>query len=411
MNSKIKIFLVSSLVLSLTLFSCKPPANETKKPDAKPSETPRNDEDTPTKQNPETGQTEMPKEPMDTSEPAPAPKTPIEANAATPMAIKAVAKTTSFVSPASLGNIKGNYVTIELTWQPVVGAKEYWLYKTGLPTKENAQRGNAYKIVNATSFLGAYFLDGALPPSFTGGNIWEKIKKGFSAITLKPGQEYKYKVFAVDEDEKVIGESDAATTIPLPPIAAPTKLDFDPSSYDDAKKITTSPSFVWDTTEGIEPDGYFISVHPPILFGKQAADQQGSFGYAYWSTFRGPKTKVARYGSQSDNALAYPGTFPFDVTFPLKMNGRYSYSVTAVKTDTNDMRTAKAISKSWSDSKIFQVGGGALNAIGNNTNTSNTSSTANNNNTTTSSSNNNSQTQEECNWWCKIKKGASSLVN
>jgi len=396
-SKTVKLFVVSFLVLGMSLSACdrgknKPTTTEASQAPATPTEPEKKYEG----EIPGSEQTEMPTEPTDTPEPASAPKTPMAADAGVPMAIRAVAKTTSFVAPASLGGIKGNYVTVELTWQPVIGAKEYWIYKTALPTKENAMKQTAYKVVDAQGYLGALFLDGAVPPSLAKGNIWESIKRGFSGITLKPGQEYKYKVFAVNEDETVIGESDAATTVPLPPIAAPVKLRFDPSSYDTMNKLTVTPSFVWDKSDGLEPDGYYVSVHPPILFGKQAADQQGSFGYAYWSTFRSSATKIARYGSQSDNATAYPGTFPFDVTFPLKLNSRYSASVTSVKTDTNDMRTAKAISKSWSDSMIFTVGGGDLAP----TNPNGTTPT----NSTTDSS------QEDCNWWCKIKKGASSVV-
>ncbi|MFN8672277.1 MAG: hypothetical protein U0457_09400 [Candidatus Sericytochromatia bacterium] len=392
----VKLFVVSFLVLGMSLSACRggKGTDAASTPSQAPA-TPAPDEPKYDKEIPGSEQTEMPTEPTDTPEPAPATKTPMAADAGVPMAIKAVAKTTSFVAPASLGGIKGNYVTIELTWQPVIGAKEYWIYKTALPTKENAMKPTAYKVVSAQGYLGAYFLDGAVPPSLAKGNIWESVKRGFSGITLKPGQEYKYKVFAVNEDEAVIGESDAATTVPLPPIAAPVNLNFDISSYDSMNKLTTTPSFKWDKSDGLEPDGYYVSVHPPILFGKQAADQQGTFGYAYWSTFRSAATRIARYGSQSDNATSYPGTFPFDITFPLKMNGRYSASVTSVKTDTNDMRTAKAISKSWSDSKIFTVGGGDLAP----TNPNGTNPT----NTTNSS-------QEDCNWWCKIKKGASSVV-
>lgn len=291
------------------------------------------------------GQSDLPQEPVDIPEPLPAPTQPV--NPGQPITAKAIGKTTSYVLP--FGGVNGTYVNVEVTWQPVNGAKEYLLFKNILPTKEQVSKGQAYKIIKADGLLSTYFLDGAQPPSFQGGNIWDKIKKGFGGYTLKPGVEYKYKVFALDMDGNVIGESDAATTIPLPPIAAPADIKV-------SETHTTTPLFEWASTNGVAPDGYYVSVHPPILFGKQAATQQGSFGYAYWSTFRKEQTKVARYGSQSDNLAAYPGTLPFNVNFGLKMQNRYSVSITGVKTDTNDMRTARAISKSWSDSKMFTVG-------------------------------------------------------
>ncbi|MFN8577304.1 MAG: hypothetical protein U0354_10640 [Candidatus Sericytochromatia bacterium] len=293
------------------------------------------------------GQSDLPQEPTDTPEPLPAPTKPVEGGESAVMVARAIAKTTSYILP--IGGLKGTYVNVELTWQPVIGAAEYWIYKGMIPTKEQATKGSAYRVQKANGITGTIFVDGVLPPSFSGGNIWDKVKKGFSAVTIKPGVEYKYKVFAVDDKGAVVGQSDAAITIPLPPIAAPTNIKVSETS-------TTKPLFQWEATQGIAPDGYYLSVHPPIAFGKQSTPQGVSFGYAYWSTFRSEQTKLARYGSSSDNAVAYPGTLPFDVNFPLKMQNRYSVSITSVKTDTNDMRTAKAISRGWSESKMFVVG-------------------------------------------------------
>ena len=291
------------------------------------------------------GQSDLPQEPTDTPEPLPAPTQPVQAGET--IGIKAVGKTTSYILP--VGGVKGTYINIELTWQPVIGAKEYLIYKGSAPPKAQANKATAYKAVQANGIISTMFIDGVMPPSFSGGNIWDKIKKGFAAVTIKPGVEYKYKVFATDVGGNVIGESDSAVTIPLPPIAAPTNIKVSETNI-------VKPLFEWESTQGVAPDGYYVSIHPPISFGKQAAPQGVSFGYAYWSTFRSEKTKAARYGSQSDNLSAYPGTLPFDVNFPLKMSSRYSVSITSVKTDTNDMRTAKAISKGWSESKMFVVG-------------------------------------------------------
>jgi hypothetical protein len=292
------------------------------------------------------GSTDLPGEPTDTPEPLPAPEQP-NPDPVSPIAIRAIASTTSYIMP--VGNIHGTYVNIEVTWQPVNGAKEYWIFKNSLPPKEAASRGGAYKIVKANGIASTVFYDGIMPPSFAGGNIWEKIQKGIGAISLRPGVEYKYKVVAVDIDDKPITESDSASTIPLPPIAAPLNVRVSETS-------TIKPLFEWDVSTGTAPDGYYVSVHPPIAFGKQAASVQGGFGVAYWATFRNEKTRLARYGSQSDNMAAYPGTLPFDINFPLRVSNRYSVSVTSVKTDTNDMRTAKAIAKAWSESKLFNVG-------------------------------------------------------
>lgn len=391
LKSVLNLFVVASFVLSSSLIDgCKKAVDQ--KALTTPSSAPAEEEPevTPGQDPNDASISEMPDSPTDTPEPLPAPTRPLEANSGQAIAIKAIAKTTYFVSP--VGNIKGSYVNIELTWQPVVGAKQYWIYKTALPSKEQVVKGSAYKVVNAEGFLSTLFMDGLLPPTISSGNIWEKIKRGYSAISLRPGEEYKYKVFAVDADENVIGESDAASTIPLPPIEAPINLSY-------AETETLKPVFKWTFSEGgTPPDGVFVSVHPPITFGQQAATKNGSFGYAYWSTFRLPKTNVARYGDQSENAVSYPGTLPFNITFPLKVGGRYSFSVTAVKTDTNDMRTARAISKAWSDSKIFVIGPQP-------TTPTNQASTSSN------SSSSSTDTTETCNWWCKTKKLASSIIS
>lgn len=360
-------------------------------PSPKASEAPVDEEPVTPGDNDNNGQSDLPQEPTDVPEPLPAPTKPVEGGESTVMVARAISKTTSYILP--VGGLKGTYVNIELTWQPVTGAAEYWVYKNMIPTKEQATKGSAYKVAKANGITSTIFIDGVLPPSFSGGNIWDKVKKGFSAVTIKPGVEYKYKVFAVSADGAVIGQSDSAITIPLPPIAAPTNIKV-------SETTTTKPLFQWEATQGVAPDGYYLSVHPPIAFGKQAAPQGVSFGYAYWSTFRSEQTKLARYGSGSDNTVAYPGTLPFDVNFPLKLQNRYSVSITSVKTDSNDMRTAKAISKGWSESKMFVVGTETPVATNPATGTPTTPASG----TPTTSS-----TTEES-FWTKLKNKARSLI-
>lgn len=336
------------------------------------------------------GQSDLPQEPTDTPEPLPAPTQPVAPGQT--IGAKAIGKTTSYILP--VGGLKGTYVNIELTWQPVTGAKEYWIFKNQIPTKEQAQasKGAAYKVVAANGILSTMFIDGVIPPSFSGGSLWDKVKKGFQAVTIKPGVEYKYKVFAADETGTVVAESDAAVTIPLPPIAAPTNIKISETN-------TIKPLFQWEATQGVAPDGYFVSVHPPISFGKDAAPKGVSFGYAYWSTFRKEETKLARYGASSDNTVAYPGTLPFDVNFPLKLQNRYSVSITSVKTDSNDMRTAKAISKGWSESKMFVVGTEQP-----------VTTTPGGTTPVASPSPASSSSSSEDSLWSKLKKGVRSLI-
>ena len=85
------------------------------------------------------GQTDLPQEPIDTPDPLPAPPNPV--NPGEHMILKSVAKTTSYILP--FGNVQGVYVNIDVTWQPVRGAHEYWLYKNVLPLKHEVTRNNA----------------------------------------------------------------------------------------------------------------------------------------------------------------------------------------------------------------------------------------------------------------------------
>jgi len=308
-------------------------------PSEQPAADPNNQDSDPTT-------TDLPQEPTDVPEPLPAPANPVPAFSR--MIAKAVGKTTTYQMP--LANFRATYITIEVTWQPVMGAKEYWLFKDMLPTKEQANKEGAYSVRQAKGWSGTGFIDGVMPPSMTGGSLWDKLKKLGTALTIKAGTEYKYKVIAVDADGNVIGESDAAYTIPLSSIAAPKNIRVTDTN-------TAKPLFEWDNGSGDKPDGYFVSVYPPVYFGKDTFTVPSMKGFAYWSAFRIEATKVARYGDLSENAVAYPGVLPFDISFPLKSGYRYTVSITAVKTDTQDMRTAKSISKSWSESATFLVGG------------------------------------------------------
>ena len=309
--------------------------------------------------------TDLPAEPTDTPDPLPAPTNPVPAN--TPMIARAVSKTVTYQMP--LTTFKATYITIEVTWQPVVGAKEYWVFKDALPTKAQANKEGAYAIRQAKGWVGTGYIDGVMPPSMSGGSFWDKLKKLGSAITIKAGKEYKYKVFAVDTDGNIIGESDSSSTIPIAAISAPKNIRVTDTN-------TIKPLFEWDTGSGDKPDGFFVSVFPPVYFGKDKFEIPSVEGFAYWSTFRIEATKVARYGDLSENAVAYPGLLPFNISFDLKKNYRYTVSITSVKTDTQDMRTAKAISKSWSESTTFLVGGPNVSSgTGSNTTSGNTGNT------------------------------------
>lgn len=291
------------------------------------------------------GYTDLPQQPVDTPEPLPAPTNPVQPGA--PITLRAVANTTAFALPqfSSLFRINGVYVHIHLTWQPVTNAAEYWLYKGRIPEFNEARRETAYAIVPA-GFARAGFKDGLEAPNLNGGSLMDKIRRGLNMISNRPGVEYEYKVIAVDANGIPISESPVVKSVPLPPISAPKQ---DPAS----DTHTRNPLFTWrDGQEGVQPDGYYVMVFPSVQFTNGTLPPTS---IAYWSTFRPAGTNVVRYGDDSSNLVAYRGTLPFDITFTLGAGKHYSWTVVGIKTDTGDMKTASAISRSWSGFGHFQI--------------------------------------------------------
>jgi hypothetical protein len=291
------------------------------------------------------GYTDLPQQPTDVPEPLPAPTTPVQPGA--PITMRAVANTTAFALPqfSNLFRINGVYVYIHLTWQPVNNAAEYWLYKGRIPEFNEARRETAYAVVPA-GFARAGFKDGLEAPNLNGGNLLDKLQRGFNMITNRPGVQYDYKVVAVDANGVPMSESPVVQSVPLAPISSP-KLD------NASDTNTRNPLFTWKNgQEGMQPDGYYTMVFPSVQFTNGSLPPTS---VAYWSVFRPAGTNVVRYGDDSSNLTAYRGTLPFDVTFTLGAGRNYSWTVVGVKTDTGDMKTASAISRSWSGFGHFQI--------------------------------------------------------
>ncbi|MBC7543754.1 MAG: hypothetical protein H7338_13590 [Candidatus Sericytochromatia bacterium] len=270
---------------------------------------------------------------------------------------KAVAHTRYFNLPIP-PYVRGIFCYINLTWQPVPGTKEFWIYKGGvLPTKEAANRASAYKVVSAGVLGGGSFTDGTAPPPLSGGNFLDKIKKLGSALTIRPGVKQSYKVIAVDENGTPFAETTVVDSTPMAPAAPPVLKPV----MDDQ---TVKPLFTWSDMipEGqeadptSEPDGYYMAVFPSFG-GTQGATMPGAV--AGWATYRDKRVKLARYGDENISLPPYPGTLPFTVALPLRLGQTYSWTVISVKTDTGNMMTAKAVSKSWGMIQNFTLGAGA----------------------------------------------------
>lgn len=290
-----------------------------------------------------------PQEPLDTPEPLPAPSTPVQPGQ--PMILRAVANTTAFAVPrfSKWFQINGVYVYNHLTWQPVNGAAEYWIYKDRLPEFGEARRDTAHAIVNA-GFARSGYKDGLEPPNLKTGSVWDRLKRAIGTITNRPGVTYTYKVIAADANGVPMAESPVSTTVPLPAISSAT--------MDAASDVNTvNPLFTWqDAKQGTMPDGYYVSVFPSVQFTGESLPPTA---LAYWSTFRPTGTNVARYGEDIANLSSYKSTRPFDISFDLQPSKNYSWTVVGIKTDTGDMKTANAISRSWSGFGHFQIAANA----------------------------------------------------
>lgn len=290
-------------------------------------------------------QPQAPQDPLDTPSPLPAPQNPVQPGE--PIQAKAVSNTTAFAVPqiSKWFQVNGVYVHNDLSWQPVQGAAEYWIFKNQLPTFQEARREMSYAIANSSSFK-----DGLQPPNLKSGDIFERIKRSFNSITNQPGVTYNYKVIAVDRNGVQMSESPVFQATALPPVSS--------AVMDPVQDVNTlNPLFTWKAgQQGVQPDGYYVSVFPSVQLSGGSLPPTS---FALWTVFRPKGTHVVRYGQDSANKVSYAGTLPFDINFNLGAGKNYSWSVVSVKTDTGNMKTAKAISRSWSGFGHFQLSGNA----------------------------------------------------
>jgi hypothetical protein len=288
-------------------------------------------------------------------DPPPARQTPAAAGA-TNFEAKAVAHTTYFNLPVQ-PYVKGTFCHVNLTWQPVLGTKEFWIYKgANPPAKEAASRDTAYRVVPAGVLGGGSFTDGTTPPSLQGGNFLDKVKRLGSALLIRPGMKQTYKVIAVDENGTPFAESPTVDSTPMLPAASPVLKEV-------MDRTSVKPLFTWSDSlmegqSGVEPqnepDGYYISVFPSFLSNAGAIQAPGSV--AGWATYRPKTVKLARYGEENITSPPYPGTLPFGMSVPLRMGNTYAWSVVSIKTDTGNLINAKAVSKSWGMIQNFTLG-------------------------------------------------------
>ncbi len=290
-------------------------------------------------------QVQQPDQPLDTPEPLPAPANPVQPGE--PIILRAVANTTAFAVPrfSKYFTVNGVYVFVHLTWQPVNGAAEYWVYKSKIPHFTEARREMALAIVPAGASRSG-FKDGLEAPNLKDGSFLDRVKRGLGAISNRPGIAYEYKVVAVDANGIPMSESRIEKSTALPAISSATL-----NEATDTKSM--APLFSWkDGQEAVRPQGYYVSVFPSVQF------TQGTLpptSLAFWTAYRPQGTNVVRYGKDRANQLSYASTLPFDINFQLGAGKQYSWSAVGILTDTGDMKTANAISRSWSGFGHFQI--------------------------------------------------------
>lgn len=298
---------------------------------------------------------QSPEQPLDTPEPLPAPQQPVQPGET--FEIKAVGNTTAFAVPqfSKYVQLNGVYVYIHLTWQPVNGAAEYWIYKNTIPEWNEVRRENAFAIVEAKDSQGyntglAGYKDGMAAPNLKDGNLWDRLKRGFQTVTNRPNVDYVYKIVAVDANGVPMSQSKVTTGRAMSSVGTPMIMDA-------VKTDTVKPVLPWRKgTDGLAPDGYYVSVFPSVQGLTQGILPPTSL--AAWTTYMNyqrSSVQQVTYGKSKGNLLSYAGVLPFDITFNLKPGAQYSWSVISIRTNTGNMQTATQISRTWSGFGHFQI--------------------------------------------------------
>ncbi len=143
---------------------------------------------------------------------------------------------------------------------------------------------------------------------------------------------YKFMVQALNTSGQVMAQGEDATK-PLYPLGMPKLI----SPANGAAGTTIQPQFQWSKVNNA--DGYFVEVF------------SGMYYVPTWRGYGAGAERIAMtYGDAGD---FYPGTYPAVWTMVLAPGQRYTWTVTAIKTDTGNMATAKAIAESNAPSQIF----------------------------------------------------------
>lgn len=249
-------------------------------------------------------------------QPIPNPAPPADPKA---LSVRAVANTINScplnVLSASAPNSVSVYAT--LTWSKCQNAAQYRVSRNENEADKD-EKGNP-----------KFYVRSNVPASYRG------YKDGGKFQPLKIQNKYTYLVEALDSSGNVIAKGQDDTT-PIYPLAIPTATS--PKNSSDG--ATIAPKFEWASVKGAQ--GYYVEVFSTVYFTPM------------WRGFRKEEDgTVLQYGEQVD---FMPGTAPAIWSMVLNPQGSYTWSVTAVKTDTGNALTAKAWAKSNSPAWLFSCG-------------------------------------------------------
>lgn len=250
--------------------------------------------------------------PTNIPQPIPQPEQPSEPGK---IGVRAVANTVTSNPLAAITSAAPNRISVysTITWSKTEGAAQYRVSRR--------EEGGDDK----------YYIRANVPASFRGyqdGGI----------MNLKIGIKYDYRVEALDSSGRVIAAGEDNST-PLYPVGLPAKKDLKPADGADEFGGST-PDFAWGEVK--DAQGYYVEVFSSVTL------------LPMWRGYRENTHGTAiTYGDQID---IMPGTIPAVWTQPLNPAGTYTWSVTAIKTDTGNAATAKAWAKSNTPAMRFYMG-------------------------------------------------------
>ncbi|HEY9857370.1 MAG TPA: hypothetical protein V6D05_16625 [Stenomitos sp.] len=249
--------------------------------------------------------------PTNIPQPIPNPEPPADPKA---LAVRAVANTVNSTALQVFNSNMPTRISIyaDLTWSKVEGAAQYRVLR-------NDDGGDKYYLLYNVPATFRGYRDGAV-------------------MNLKVDTEYKYLVEALDSSGNVLAKGTDSTKALYPlPVPVPSAPD------NNAENTPIAPTFEWNSGGG-KPEGYYVEVF------------SGVYLTPMWRGYRSDPdfgTKIT-YGTQVE---FQPGTSPA-IWPPIVLSpaGNYTWTVTAIKTDTGNAATAKAWAKSNSMARRFYCG-------------------------------------------------------